>query len=153
MAVHVLALLAHRNGVPVCSEVLAGSVNTNPVVVRRLLRELQKARLVQTRKGAGFGSRLSRPARRINLGQVFRALECDVPFARPRRKPNADCPVGRGIGPVIDRVFGSAGRALEKDLARTTLAAVLVEVKAAGRRKHREVRPKAKILDKKKRAA
>jgi len=153
MAVHVLALLAHRNGVPVCSEVLAGSVNTNPVVVRRLLRELQKARLVQTRKGAGFGSRLGRPANRIDLGQIFRALECDVPFARPRREPNADCPVGRGIGPVIDRVFSSAGRALERDLARTTLAAVLAELKAAGTRKRGEARPKAKILDKKTRAA
>jgi DNA-binding IscR family transcriptional regulator len=129
MAVHVLALLGHKHGEPVCSEVLATSVNTNAVVIRRLLRALQEARLVETRKGAGFGSRLGRPAQTIDLGQVFRAVECDAPFAMPRRKPDARCIVGKGIGAALERVFGSAREAMERDLARTTLAEVLEMVK------------------------
>ena len=66
MAVHVLAVLAYKDGDRVTSELLARSVNTNPVVIRRLLLALQEARLVETRKGAGFGSRLSRSAASSN---------------------------------------------------------------------------------------
>src|ERR1035438_1885783 len=94
MAVHVLAVLAYKEGDRVTSASLAGSVNTNPVIVRRLLLALQKAKLVDTRKGAGAGSRLSRSPRRINLAEVYRSVEDTESFATPARKPNAACPVG-----------------------------------------------------------
>jgi Rrf2 family protein len=125
MAVHVLAVLAYKDGDRVTSELLARSVNTNPVVIRRLLLVLQKARLVETRKGAGFGSRLSRSAARIDLWQVFRAAEQDEAFCLPRKKPNQACPVGHCIQASLERVFRSALDALEQDLAKTTLADVL----------------------------
>ena len=92
MAVHVLAVLAYKEGDRVTSALLAGSINTNPVIVRRLLLALQKARLVETCKGAGSGSRLSRSPRRINLAEVYRAVEAVEAFAAPSRKPNAACP-------------------------------------------------------------
>jgi Rrf2 family protein len=145
MAVHVLVLLGHKNGETVCSEALANSVNTNAVVIRRLLRVLQEANLVQTRKGAGWGSRLGRPARTIDLGQVFRAVESDPPFGMPRRKPDARCVVGKGISAALERVFGSARQAMERDLARTTLAEVLEIVTRgarAGRPEARRQQPK-----------
>jgi DNA-binding IscR family transcriptional regulator len=131
MAVHVLAVLAYKDGDRVTSELLACSINTNPVVVRRLLLALQHARLVETRKGAGFGSRLSRSAARINLGEVFRAVEQDEAFRLPRRKPNQGCPVGHCIQASLERVFGSALKALEEDLAKTTLADILRMVQAS----------------------
>jgi Rrf2 family protein len=132
MAVHVLAVLAYKEGDRVTSALLAGSVNTNPVIVRRLLLALQRARLVDTCKGAGAGSRLSRSPRRIDLAQVYRAVEDVEPFASPRRKPNAACPVGGCIGEFLHRVFASAQSALERDLAKTTLADVMDAVKATG---------------------
>jgi Rrf2 family protein len=128
MAVHVLAVLAYKDGDRVTSELLARSVNTNPVVIRRLLLALQQARLVETRKGAGFGSRLSRSAARINLGEVFRAVEQDEAFCLPRKKPNQACPVGHCIQAALERVFRSALAALEEDLAKRTLADVLTLV-------------------------
>lgn len=131
MAVHVLAVLAYKEGDRVSSSLLAASVNTNPVIIRRLLLVLQGARLVETRKGAGFGSRLSRSPARINLGEVYRAVECEKPFAISHRKPNTKCPVGHGIRAALEPVFISAREALERDLAKTTLAAFVEAVKAA----------------------
>src|SRR5690242_16563382 len=58
MAVHVLTVLAYKEGDRATSAFLAASVNTNPVIIRRLLLALQKAKLVDTSKGAGAGSRL-----------------------------------------------------------------------------------------------
>jgi Rrf2 family protein len=132
MAVHALAVLAYKEGDRVTSAFLAGSVNTNPVIIRRLLLALQRARLVETCKGAGAGSRLSRSPRRINLAEVYRAVEDPEPFATPSRKPNAACPVGRCIRKALDPVFASAQGALERDLAKTTLADVIGTVKTSG---------------------
>jgi Rrf2 family protein len=132
MAVHVLALLAYKEGDRITSALLAGSVNTHPVIIRRLLLALQRAKLVETCKGAGAGSRLSRSPRRINLAQVYRAVEDAEPFARPARKPNAACPVGNCIQKTLDKIFASAQAALERDLEKTTLADVIDAVKASG---------------------
>ena len=134
MAVHVLAVLAYKEGDRVTSAVLAGSVNTNPVIIRRLLLALQRARLVDTCKGAGSGSRLSRSARRIDLAQVYRAVEYAEPFASAPGKPNAACPVGKCIRETLGRVFASAESALERDLERTTLADVMDTVNGSGER-------------------
>ena len=125
MAVHVLAVLAYKEGDPVTSSGLAGSVNTNPVIIRRLLLSLQRARLIETRKGAGAGSRLSRSPQRINLAEIYRAVEAPEPFGSPSKKPNAGCPVGNCIRKTLDKVFASAERAMEHDLQKTTLADVV----------------------------
>lgn len=132
MAVHVLTVLAYKEGDRVSSGFLAGSVNTNPVIIRRLLLALQRARLVDTSKGAGAGSRLSRAPGRINLAEVYRAVEESEPFSKPARKPNEACPVGHCIREALDRVFASAREALESDLEKTTLAGLIETVKNSG---------------------
>lgn len=132
MAVHVLTVLAYKEGDRVTSTFLAGSVNTNPVIIRRLLLALQRAKLVETGKGAGSGSRLSRSPGRINLAEIYRAVEDAEAFASPTRKPNEACPVGHCIREALDKVFASAQLALEQDLAKTTLAGLIETVKASG---------------------
>jgi DNA-binding IscR family transcriptional regulator len=132
MAVHVLAVLAYKEGDRITSSFLAGSVNTNPVIIRRLLLALQRAKLVDTCKGAGSGSRLSRAPGRITLAEIYRAVEDAETFGTPTRKPNAACPVGNCIRDTLERIFLSAQQAMEQDLAKTTLAGVIEQVKASG---------------------
>jgi Rrf2 family protein len=131
MAVHVLSVLAYKEGDRTTSAYLAGSVNTNPVIIRRLLLSLQKARLVKTCKGAGSGSRLSRSPRRISMAEIYRSVEDSESFASPSRKPRADCPVGRCIIEALTKIFTSAQNAMERDLAKTTLADVMEMVKSS----------------------
>jgi Rrf2 family protein len=132
MAVHVLAVLAYKEGDRVTSAALAGSINTNPVIIRRLLLALQKGGLIDTCRGAGAGSRLSRSPKRINLAEIYRSVEDCESFAAPKRKPNNDCPVGHCILSALDTIFTSAQGAMERDLAKTTLADVIDRVKASG---------------------
>jgi Rrf2 family protein len=132
MAIHLLAVLAYKEGDRVTSALLADSINTNPVIVRRLLLALQKAKLVETCKGAGSGSRLNRSPRRINMADIYRSVEDSESFATPARKPDAGCPVGHCIIEALDKVFASAQGAMERDLARTTLADVIAVVNASG---------------------
>lgn len=53
VAVHILSLLALEKNAHCTSEWIAGSVNTNPVVVRRVIGQLKKAGFVQVRPGTG----------------------------------------------------------------------------------------------------
>jgi Rrf2 family protein len=125
MAVHVLAVLAYKEGKLTTSGYIADSVNTNPVVIRRLLLALQGAKLVETRKGAGHGSKLARSPTRISLAEVYRAVEDEESFAMPPRAPNQDCPVGQCVQEAIEEVFISAQQAMEKEFASTSLADVM----------------------------
>ena len=135
MAVHVLAVLAYKEGDPVTSQLLASSVNTHPVTVRRLLLALQQANLVETRKGAGQGSRLSRSPARISLAEIYQAVEGEESFALPPQRPNKGCPVGQCIQKALEKVMASAQAAMERELGTANLADVLESVKriCAGR--------------------
>jgi Rrf2 family protein len=128
VAVHVLAVLAYKEGEAVTSALLASSVNTNPVVIRRLLLRLQAAGFIETRKGARSGSRLSRDAERISLAEIYRAVETDEPFASHSKRPNQACPVGHCIQEALEKVFTSAEKALERELGRTTLQDIVHSV-------------------------
>lgn len=132
MAVHVLAVLAYKEGDRVTSTHLAGSVNTNPVIIRRLLLALQRAKLVDTCKGAGSGSRLNHSPKRIDMAQVYRAVEACETFGKPSKKANEDCPVGHCMKEELEKIFVSAQKAMEADLEKTTLADVMEAVKASG---------------------
>ena len=62
VAIHVLTILAKGGDERVKSDYIAGSVNTNPVVIRRLLSNLQEANIVVSQVGAAGGTSLAKPA-------------------------------------------------------------------------------------------
>lgn len=129
VAIHVLALAsgvrASHARLQVTSEQMAESVNTNPVVIRRILGSLREAQLVASQPGPGGGWRLTRAPEEISLRDVYRALEVEPLFALPRREPNADCVVGKGLPRVIGSCFQAAEAALEARLAEVTVADVI----------------------------
>jgi Rrf2 family protein len=134
VSVHILALLDSGEGEPLTSEYIAGSVNTNPAVVRRILSRLARAGLTTSRLGAGGGSLLARPAAEITLRDVYRAVECEGPlFALHHEEPNHACPVGRNIQAVLERATGAAQEALEDALGERTVADVMDEMEAEER--------------------
>lgn len=127
-AVHVLALLSLQEGVPLSSEVIAGSVNTNPALIRRLLSMLAAAGLTASQLGAGGGALLAREPSRITLLDVYRAVDDAQLFALHREAPNPACLVGRHIQGVLTDYIGDAQRAMEALLATRTLADVTADV-------------------------
>lgn len=130
VAVHILTLLQLQEGEPVTSELIAGSVNTNPAVVRRLLSMLAQAGLTTSRLGAGGGAMLARPAETITLLEVYQAMEDGHLFAMHHEAPNPRCLVGRHIQGALERTVDGAQRALEAELAGKTIAGMLGEVLA-----------------------
>jgi Rrf2 family protein len=120
VAINTLLMLATNTKGPVSSDYIAGSVGTNPVLIRRLMGDLRAAGLVDSRAGAAGGFVLARPADRIGLDDIYGAVEADPLFAR-HSNANPKCPIGRAVGPLLDRVLGQAESAMLQSLKRTTL--------------------------------
>ena len=130
MAIHVLTLLALDRGEPKTSEYIAESVNTNPVVIRRVLGALRSARLVTSQGGNGGGWRLASDPEAITLRDVYCAVEDEALFPLHHRPPNPTCPVGRHIQAALAEHFSAVTGVLKEQLARTTVATMLREVQA-----------------------
>jgi Rrf2 family protein len=125
VAVHVLTLMAWAEDEPLKSEQVAESVNTNPVVIRRMLCELAESKLVVTQTGSMGGSKLAREPAEITLLDIYQAVESRGVFSLHRHPPNRDCPVGVNIGPVLNQVLDEVDTAVERVLAKITVKDVV----------------------------
>ena len=138
VAVEVLTILGLAEVEAVRSEHVACSVNTNPVVIRRILCALGRAGLVTSQTGAAGGSRLARRPDRITLREVYRAVEPPSIFSLHRQPPSRECLVGMNIESVLEDVLGEVDGAIDQVLGRITLERVMRSVRrcdAAARRR------------------
>jgi Rrf2 family protein len=133
VAVHILTGLAVSDGKPLRSEDLAYSANTGAVVIRGLLSRLSEAGLTRSQLGAGGGSLLAKPARKIRLLDVYAAVEDTELFSLHRTPPCESCSVGGNILEAIQPALDRARKALEAELAKTTVADVAAEVARLGK--------------------
>lgn len=129
VGIHILALLEiNKTGVN-ASDYIAGSVNTNPVVIRRIMGMLNKAGLVEVRPGIA-GAKLSREIVDITLLDVYQAVnavEEDSLFS-VHDAPNPQCPVGRNIQAAIGPLFSIAQKAMEEALKTVKLADIVYDI-------------------------
>jgi Rrf2 family protein len=125
VAVHVLAYMAWKRSEAVTSERIAASVNTNPVVVRRIVGALRNAGMVTVQPGVGGGATLARAPEEITLLDVYRAVEDgEELFSLHPSEPSRSCNVGGNIRDVLRPIFCTAHRAMESVLAGVTIADV-----------------------------
>jgi len=130
-AVHVMAVLGLRRPELCSSSMLARTVNTNPVVIRRLLLALHDAGLVITKLGPSGGATLSRDPRRISLADIYRATEDRHIFSGHPNRPSKACPVGCRIEKVLDVILEKTTAAVLRQLGAITLASVLRDLRRA----------------------
>lgn len=131
VAVHVATVLALNEGEACTSEWIAGSVNTNPVVIRRILSALGRAGLVRSIRGSNGGALLARPATTVTLLDIAQAVEEPEGPGLHHQPPNPDCPVGRNIQPILMGVIDRAEAARAAELDRVHLSDVVADIRAA----------------------
>jgi Rrf2 family protein len=123
VAVHLLGWLAETDEAWVRSEALAWSIDTNAVVVRRLVSNLAAAGLVETRRGTDGGVRLSRPAETISLAEIRSAVE-DREGLRLHR-PNPACEFGVALGVALAGHLRRCEAVMVGELAKIRLSDVI----------------------------
>ncbi|QMV43441.1 Rrf2 family transcriptional regulator [Cohnella cholangitidis] len=129
IAVHTLSLIAVSSN-ECTGDFIAGSVNTNPVVIRRIMGMLKKAGLVSVRPGVGGASLLKAPEE-ITLLDIYQAVNVieEKQLFRFHEDPNERCPVGRNIELALLSELSEAQAAMEHRLAQTTLSQLTAKFK------------------------
>jgi DNA-binding IscR family transcriptional regulator len=118
---HVLLHLADAPA-PLTSEALARYLDTNAVVVRRVLAGLRDAGLVASAKGHGGGWTLTRGIDAISLRDVYDAVGQPTLFSLGHRRPDPRCAIERVVNGAIDGAVRDAETRLLERFAGVRLA-------------------------------
>jgi len=121
VAVHALLLVATEKE-PCTSALIAGSVNTNPVVIRRIIGLLQKADLLSGIRGKS-GYVLKKKADEITLLDIYNAVAVNesMQLFSIHENPNIDCEIGASIQFLLETIMHEAQSAMETVLKAVTL--------------------------------
>lgn len=129
VALHVVTALGYNEGTFITSERLGFSVDTNPVVIRRIIADLARAGIVESRRGKSGGAQLARAADQISLLEVYRAIDGMTPFCLP--KPGSErCVVAACMPDVLKSLLSDIDGAIEDTLGARTVADLVTQVEA-----------------------
>ena len=118
---HVLLHMAEHDG-PVTSEVLALMMQTNPVVIRRIMAGLRDSGHVRSEKGHGGGWSLACDLAGVSLRDIYDSLGHPALFALGNRTETPDCLVEQSVNAALDTAFRDAEMLLLSRLGDVTLA-------------------------------
>ncbi len=122
ISVHILTLLGSRPNEWLSSELIAGSLNSHPALVRKELGTLREAGLIESKEGKNGGSRLARPMKDIRMSEIFGLIKNDHVFGFSPNDPNPSCEVGARINGALDVLFGEIDNTIFRMLKNITLA-------------------------------
>jgi Rrf2 family protein len=129
VGVHMMTALGFHHPNPLTSRILAQSVNADSGFVRRSLSKLVKAGLVRTTMGKNGSCTLARAPEKINLLAIYRATEAPPTFAIHSYPEERTCPTSSHIKPTMEQLLNGVQTTFERKLAKSTLAAMVAEVK------------------------
>ena len=129
IATHILLCIeTFKDDYKVTSNFLAGSINTNPVIVRNILGLLSSAGIVEIKAGVG-GASLAKSPNKITLLDIFKAVEKEESLFHFHENPNPQCPVGRTVHSVMDEKLDNIQSAMENEMDKITLNQLIKETK------------------------
>ena len=131
VALHIFTCVdTFKDDQKVTSEFLASSINTNPVIIRKILTQLKNAEIINVARGTG-GIELTRDLSEITFYDVYEAIEPveNGDLFRFHESPNPNCPVGRNIHELLDEKLKSIQNAMESEMKKYTLLDLRIGMK------------------------
>lgn len=128
----VLHLLLHMAASkdPLTSEALARAMQTNPVVIRRIMAGLRERGYVRSEKGHGGGWRLACDLSQVTLLDIYEALGRPSLLAIGNRSERPDCLVEQAVNAALNPAFQAAEALLLSRLGEVSLAMLGAQLRA-----------------------
>ncbi len=123
VALHIFTCVdTFKDDYKITSDFLAGSINTNPVIIRKILTQLKNAGLITVARGTG-GITPTRPLEQITFYDVYEAIEPveNGDLFNFHTGPNLKCPVGRNIHALLDDKLRAIQLAMENEMKTYTI--------------------------------
>jgi len=117
---HVLLHMAEQPG-PHTSETLALAMNTNPVVVRRIMAGLREQGFLRSQKGHGGGWTIACDFSRTTLRDIYEALGEPEILAMGNRTETPGCLVEQAVNAALGSAFDAAEAMLLTRFGEVTL--------------------------------
>lgn len=118
---HVLLHLAHSDR-PLTSEQMAGFLDTNPVLVRRVLAGLRERGYISSERGHGGGWSISCDLSRVSLRDIYDAVGAPPVFAIGNRNEDSACLVEQAVNASLAEAMAEAEALLVRRLGEVSLA-------------------------------
>jgi len=124
---HILLHMAERAG-PVTSEDLSKMMDTNPVVIRRIMAGLRQQGYVRSEKGHGGGWTLACDLSKVTLREIYAALGSPSLLAIGNRTEAPSCLVEQAVNAALQQAFHDAEELLLTRFGEVTLAMLGADV-------------------------
>lgn len=137
-SVHILAFIDIYKDLKLSSELIASSIETSPVVVRRLMSTLRENDLIATKKGSAE-PKLSRSPKEITLLDVYLAVEGDKQLFTLDTNTNPECIVGGNIQEVLGTYYEDAKMAALRKFNNVTLQDIIESIQVKQKAKEHNI--------------
>lgn len=134
---HVLLHMAAAE-TPMTSEVLARAMDTNPVVIRRILAGLREQGYVRSEKGHGGGWVIACDLEAVSLRDIWSALGSPPLLAIGNRTEAPGCLVEQAVNRALGKSFEDAEARLLAQLGKVSLATLAADIKPSMAAYHKE---------------
>ncbi|HDT9886041.1 TPA: Rrf2 family transcriptional regulator [Listeria monocytogenes] len=126
--IHILAYIEiFKNTNLLSSEIIAGSVKTNPANIRRIMSNLKKANLITTQTGKA-NPILTKPPEEISLLDVYKSIEGNTNLIHVDPKTNPDCIVGANIQQVLSSKYELLQQKIELEMDEIKLDSIIHDI-------------------------
>jgi DNA-binding IscR family transcriptional regulator len=114
---------------PATSETLAKSMDTHPVVIRRIMAGLRDQGYVRSEKGHGGGWTLVCDPSKVTLRDIYTALGSPALLAIGNRTETPGCRVEQAVNGALGQAFEDAEALLLSRLGEVTLAMLSADLR------------------------
>lgn len=122
--IHCLAFIALGEKEHLTSAKIAESVKTNPAYIRQLMSALKKAGILSTTQGQAKAC-LTKPADRITMLDIYRAVEGEKPLLHLDVDTNPECGIGILVQLSIGDFYQKIQRTAEEEMKKITLQDII----------------------------
>ena len=129
MSIHtLLAINSFSDKYKITSDFLASSINANPVIIRKIISQLNKAGITEI-ISPKLGITIKLPLDEISVYDLYVAVDClDQQLFNFHSDPNVNCPVGKNIHKVLDGHFSEIQLAFESMLRKIKVSTLTDEL-------------------------
>ncbi len=132
IGVHLLAVIDFLGeDEKVTSNVLAGSIGVNPVIVRNVMGNLKEAGIINISQGRS-GISLIKTPEQITFYDVYKAVDSvnDDGLFHFHENPNPECPIGKNIHKAMDSKLERVQKCMEDEMRNITIADVMSDIQS-----------------------
>ena len=120
-SIHIMTILAKDPQDWFTSDWIAGSININPVIVRKELIILKKYGLVESKLGKDGGVRIAKNKEEISISEIYNAVKNSEVLGKKNQNPNPKCTIGKDINKNLDSLFSEIDHLVEEVLSNKSL--------------------------------